>query len=105
MRIFLLTVALDGATVSVLEPDDGSGWVKVCDTRGNDGLVPATYLGHGEEDLAPTPTPSSFKSPGKEQGSGQYGKRTPFALVREDRLICITLPSQGDLSIRSGRSR
>ncbi|KAK0221763.1 hypothetical protein IW262DRAFT_1375858 [Armillaria fumosa] len=62
----------DGATVSILEPDDGSGWVKVADTRGNDGLVPATYLAHGEEDSAPTPTPSSFKSPGKEQGSGQY---------------------------------
>ncbi|KAK0188060.1 hypothetical protein F5146DRAFT_1207876 [Armillaria mellea] len=62
----------DGATVSVLEPDDGSGWVKVCDTRGNDGLVPATYLAHGDEDSAPTPTPSSFKYPGKEQGSGQY---------------------------------
>ncbi|PBK74943.1 hypothetical protein ARMSODRAFT_951005 [Armillaria solidipes] len=61
----------DGATVSVLEPDDGSGWVKVSDTRGNDGLVPATYLAYGE-DSAPTPTPSSFKSPGKEQGSGQY---------------------------------
>ncbi|SJL07594.1 related to BZZ1-Myo3/5p-Bee1p-Vrp1p actin assembly complex component [Armillaria ostoyae] len=61
----------DGATVSVLEPDDGSGWVKVSDTRGNDGLVPATYLAYGE-DSAPTPTPSSFKSPGKEQGAGQY---------------------------------
>lgn len=81
MRVFLLTVALDGATVSVLEPDDGSGWVKVSDTRGNDGLVPATYLAYGD-DSAPTPTPSSFKSPGKEQGSGQYGKHTPSALVR-----------------------
>ncbi|PBK97599.1 hypothetical protein ARMGADRAFT_1076075 [Armillaria gallica] len=50
----------DGATVSVLEPDDGSGWVKVSDTRGNDGLVPATYLAYGD-DSAPTPTPVFFQ--------------------------------------------
>ncbi|CAA7269111.1 unnamed protein product [Cyclocybe aegerita] len=34
----------DGAYVHVLEPDDGSGWVKVVDKDGNSGLVPASYL-------------------------------------------------------------
>ncbi|KAK0227303.1 hypothetical protein EDD85DRAFT_923263 [Armillaria nabsnona] len=43
MLEFELSVT-DGATVSVLEPDDGSGWVKVSDTHGSNGLVPATYL-------------------------------------------------------------
>ncbi|EPQ50992.1 hypothetical protein GLOTRDRAFT_141152, partial [Gloeophyllum trabeum ATCC 11539] len=34
----------DGATVRVLEEDDGSGWVKVGDTSGGKGLVPASYI-------------------------------------------------------------
>ncbi|TFK39041.1 hypothetical protein BDQ12DRAFT_712547 [Crucibulum laeve] len=34
----------EGTTVHVLEPDDGSGWVKVLDAAGSSGLVPATYL-------------------------------------------------------------
>ncbi|KAJ3507047.1 hypothetical protein NLJ89_g6523 [Agrocybe chaxingu] len=42
----------DGAYVHVLEPDDGSGWVKVVDKDGNSGLVPASYLEilNGERD-------------------------------------------------------
>ncbi len=50
-----------------MEPDDGSGWVKVADTRGNDGLVPASYLEYDEANV--TPTASSFAS----QGSGEFG--------------------------------
>lgn len=34
----------EGAVVRVLEEDDGSGWVKVADSDGEKGLVPATYL-------------------------------------------------------------
>lgn len=30
--------------VRILEPDDGSGWVKVADQNGNSGLVPASYI-------------------------------------------------------------
>jgi formin-binding protein 1 len=30
--------------VRILEPDDGSGWVKVADQDGNSGLVPASYI-------------------------------------------------------------
>ncbi len=45
----------------VLEPDDGSGWVKVSDYQGHDGLVPASDLEY--EDAVAKPV----------QGSGQYG--------------------------------
>ncbi|CAE6452727.1 unnamed protein product [Rhizoctonia solani] len=33
-----------GTTVQVVEPDDGSGWVKVSNEQGVEGLVPATYI-------------------------------------------------------------
>ena len=35
---------LDGMNVRILEPDDGSGWVKVADQDGKSGLVPASYI-------------------------------------------------------------
>jgi len=51
-----------------LEPDDGSGWVKVADSRGADGLVPASYLDHEA-------TPSAGATPaGRKQGTGTYGE-------------------------------
>ncbi|KAH7870924.1 uncharacterized protein C8R40DRAFT_1240138 [Lentinula edodes] len=59
---FELSVS-EGSTVTVIEHDDGSGWVKVKDGSG-DGLVPASYLQHGTG-----PASSS-----NEQGSGQYVK-------------------------------
>uniref|UniRef100_A0A0W0G7Q7 Uncharacterized protein n=1 Tax=Moniliophthora roreri TaxID=221103 RepID=A0A0W0G7Q7_MONRR len=54
---FELSVS-DGASVSVLEPDDGSGWVKVADGRGAKGLVPASYL-ELEEETESSPTVSA----------------------------------------------
>ncbi|KAJ7600812.1 hypothetical protein C8J56DRAFT_1074375 [Mycena floridula] len=39
----------EGDSVRVLEPDDGSGWVKVLDHQGQDGLVPASYLAYEED--------------------------------------------------------
>jgi formin-binding protein 1 len=30
--------------VRLLEPDDGSGWVKIVNELGQDGLVPASYI-------------------------------------------------------------
>ncbi|KIM35924.1 hypothetical protein M413DRAFT_325021 [Hebeloma cylindrosporum] len=55
----------EGTTVRVLEPDDGSGWVKVEDDAGNSGLVPASYLG-------PVTAPVSRKlGSGEHQGTGE----------------------------------
>ncbi|KAJ3715511.1 hypothetical protein C8R42DRAFT_681074 [Lentinula raphanica] len=65
----------EGATVTVIEHDDGSGWVKVNDGSG-DGLVPASYLSldsleHGTPGLPQAKTSNRDK---QEQGSGQYVK-------------------------------
>ncbi|THV03882.1 hypothetical protein K435DRAFT_827005 [Dendrothele bispora CBS 962.96] len=62
---FELSVS-EGDSVNVLEPDDGSGWVKVSKSRGASGLVPASYL---EFDSAEASTPTTTSS---QQGSGQY---------------------------------
>ncbi|ESK95819.1 hypothetical protein Moror_12431 [Moniliophthora roreri MCA 2997] len=64
---FELSVS-DGASVSVLEPDDGSGWVKVADGRGAKGLVPASYL-ELEEETESSPTVSAAQL-----GTGRYVK-------------------------------
>lgn len=55
-----VTVSSEGSIVSVIEHDDGSGWVKVSDGS-DDGLVPASYLEHGTGESS------------NDQGSGQYG--------------------------------
>ncbi|KAJ7021586.1 hypothetical protein C8F04DRAFT_1140261 [Mycena alexandri] len=52
---------VEGTSVQVLEPDDGSGWVKVSDGQ-NAGLVPASYVEY-EEDAA---------SGASQEGSGQH---------------------------------
>ncbi|KAF5330266.1 hypothetical protein D9758_014458 [Tetrapyrgos nigripes] len=62
---FELSVS-EGDSVHVLEPDDGSGWVKVSYPRGAgaSGLVPASYLEFG----------GAATTPSNAQGSGQYVK-------------------------------
>jgi len=54
--------------VRVLEPDDGSGWVKVEDEAGNIGLVPASYLAQ-----APVRDESAGGAK-KRQGAGKSGR-------------------------------
>ncbi|KZT09361.1 uncharacterized protein LAESUDRAFT_675278 [Laetiporus sulphureus 93-53] len=61
-----------GATVQVLEEDDGSGWVKVADGSGGKGLVPATYVEMIGASV-PIPVPPSSTRPSL-QNSGQYVK-------------------------------
>lgn len=58
----------------VLEEDDGSGWVKVADSDGEKGLVPATYL----EDAG---TSSLENSGPSQQASGIYGMSTACHLL------------------------
>ncbi|KAL1760436.1 hypothetical protein FB107DRAFT_203028 [Schizophyllum commune] len=55
----------EGTLVSVVEPDDGSGWVKVADGSGKSGLVPASYIEAAEEEVA---TPAAQQH----YGSGKY---------------------------------
>jgi hypothetical protein len=50
-------LSLEGTRVRILEPDDGSGWVKITnDETGESGLVPATYVkgDNAEDDDAPS---------------------------------------------------
>jgi hypothetical protein len=60
----------EGATVYVVEDDDGSGWIKVVDDRGAKGLVPASYVKFAEETDASRPVPLQSHP---RQGSGKYG--------------------------------
>ncbi|OJA09334.1 hypothetical protein AZE42_05467 [Rhizopogon vesiculosus] len=60
---------IDGTLVHVLEEDDGSGWVKVVDPDGNEGLVPATYLDDASEGPIETSEPFQQKL---QQASGMY---------------------------------
>lgn len=71
---FELSVS-EGMTVSVVEEDDGSGWVKVADlSSGEKGLVPATYVqmqgslgtGSGVGGMGGAAT--------RPQGSGKFGE-------------------------------
>ncbi|KAG0700444.1 hypothetical protein DFH29DRAFT_1055069 [Suillus ampliporus] len=59
----------EGAVVRVLEEDDGSGWVKVADSDGEKGLVPATYLEDAGGRPFGTTAPSQQNS---QQASGVY---------------------------------
>ncbi|KAH9161158.1 hypothetical protein EDB89DRAFT_2116931 [Lactarius sanguifluus] len=56
----------EGASVRVVEEDDGSGWVKVVDEDGGRGLVPASYI--EAADATPAPEPGAEQS----TGSGQF---------------------------------
>lgn len=52
--------------VHIVEPDDGSGWVKVVDEDGDRGLVPASYLESVQE-------ASGGKAKTAQRGSGKRG--------------------------------
>ena len=64
----LTCLILEGATVRVIEEDDGSGWVKVLDEGGGRGLVPASYVESADASRAPE------SGAGRPIGSGQFGK-------------------------------
>lgn len=68
MNTRVSTRFIEGATVHVVEDDDGSGWVKVADDYGGKGLVPASYL-------ETTDVKSVASSGGSERppASGQFG--------------------------------
>ncbi|KAF5369126.1 hypothetical protein D9615_010422 [Tricholomella constricta] len=77
---FELSVS-EGAIVHVVEPDDGSGWVKVSDSLGRDGLVPASYLEHDDS------VTSISQAPAIQDGSGQYVRAIyPYEAQGQDEL-------------------
>jgi uncharacterized protein YgiM (DUF1202 family) len=52
--------------VRIVETDDGSGWVKIAGSNGNDGLVPASYLETADRD--------SGNTAGEQHGSERRGE-------------------------------
>lgn len=88
--------------VRVVEEDDGSGWVKVADSDGEKGLVPATYLeGAGGWPLEKS-EPSQRDS---QQASGIYGTSTTYFLVRSVISHFYPISSTGSLRLSSSRTR
>lgn len=69
MNIRFSTRSIEGATVHVVEKDDGSGWVKVTDNHGGKGLVPASYI--ETADVKSTEPSESSEEP---RASGQFGR-------------------------------
>ncbi|KAL7411044.1 hypothetical protein BDY24DRAFT_146356 [Mrakia frigida] len=78
-----------GETVTILEEDDGSGWLKVLDSHGGRGLCPVTYVEIDEPSpssssrrgsaasiptRAPMMAPISTPAPPASQGNGKFVK-------------------------------
>lgn len=106
----MLTRASAGEPVQLLEEDDGSGWVKIADSKGGKGLVPASYVNLSENGGGAESTPASTIS-APSQGCGVYGKpmkdMTRFDPVAEKHAqvrVIYTYDSQGsdELSLHEG---
>ncbi|KAJ7069661.1 hypothetical protein C8F01DRAFT_1113519 [Mycena amicta] len=93
---FELAVA-EGTTVHVIEPDDGSGWVKVSDGQST-GLVPASYVEYVETGSAGS------------EGSGEYvraiyvyaARGTDEIGLSEGELVELTAGPQGGKNYGDG---
>ncbi|THG97298.1 hypothetical protein EW026_g4673 [Hermanssonia centrifuga] len=99
----------EGASVQVLEEDDGSGWVKVTDEDGVKGLVPASYVTLVDPATTHSElTPSAPLASGHPHGSGiyvrgvyDYQAQGPDELgMREGELIELTGGSSGRPELR-----
>ncbi|KAJ5683480.1 hypothetical protein N7462_006645 [Penicillium macrosclerotiorum] len=65
----------DGDEIAILEPDDGSGWLRVR-AGSQEGLVPATYV-----EAAPTPSPVPSASPGAPDRPGSTYSNSSASLA------------------------
>ncbi|CAG8910101.1 unnamed protein product [Penicillium egyptiacum] len=65
----------DGDEVVILQPDDGSGWMRVR-SGANEGLVPASYV-----EAAPTPSPVPSASPSKPERPGSTYSNSSASLA------------------------
>lgn len=67
--------------VKVLELDDGSGWIKVASTRGQSGLVPASYIEFVDSG-AVSGTPDSTQKGSDSLSWEWFAALTPFQCGR-----------------------
>jgi hypothetical protein len=88
MNTRFLVHSIEGATVHVVEEDDGSGWVKVTNNHGGKGLIPASYLETAD-------VKSLELSGGSEEprGSGQFGRHNSALGPTERRVTLLSSAS------------
>ncbi|KAJ5761137.1 hypothetical protein N7520_008293 [Penicillium odoratum] len=79
----------DGDNVTIVEADDGSGWLRVS-VGGQDGLVPASYV-----DAAPTPSPAPSASPGLPERPGSVYSNSSASLAAPKRVGPAVAPRRG----------
>ncbi|KAH9999595.1 hypothetical protein BJV74DRAFT_944693 [Russula compacta] len=94
----------EGASVRVVEEDDGSGWVKVADEAGGQGLVPASYVEAVDATQATSPATSHPLSPGQYvRGLYDYRSQGPDELeVSEGARIQLTSGPSGGRNYAEG---
>ncbi|KAG8969201.1 hypothetical protein FRC03_004154 [Tulasnella sp. 419] len=91
---FEVTVS-EGDTVNVLEPDDGSGWVKVSNPNGSSGLVPATYIQLDDPNGSANESTFATKST---PGSGRFVKGIYAYTAQGDDEIDVVLGAKIELT-------
>ncbi|KAF8469405.1 hypothetical protein DFH94DRAFT_795809 [Russula ochroleuca] len=94
----------EGASVRVIEEDDGSGWVKVVDEDGGRGLVPASYIESADVTQAVSPGIGPFLGSGQfVRGLYDYHSQGPDELdVSEGNRIELTSGSSGGQNYGEG---
>ena len=68
----------EGEIVKVVEPDDGSGWVKVADESGGKGLVPASYIELEKKSPKAKPRPPPPRGSAAKKSGSVYGMHNPL---------------------------
>ncbi len=63
----------EGEIVKVVDPDDGSGWVKVADEEGGKGLVPASYIEVEKKSPKAKPRPPPPRGSAARKTSSKFG--------------------------------
>ncbi|KAH8104793.1 hypothetical protein BXZ70DRAFT_1005298 [Cristinia sonorae] len=86
----------EGQIVQVLEEDDGSGWIKVADEEGGNGLVPASYI----EVIADEPIP--VQRPSSAPGINRASKPQPGLSKKYGNLYEYQAQGPDELSLHEG---
>ncbi|KZO97097.1 hypothetical protein CALVIDRAFT_92966 [Calocera viscosa TUFC12733] len=79
----------EGETVTIVDPDDGTGWVEVRSAAGSSGLVPASYLkvlppSNGAKKRGPAPPPPVARGTKKVKALFDYEAQTADELDLEE---------------------
>ncbi|KAL0961378.1 hypothetical protein HGRIS_006332 [Hohenbuehelia grisea] len=93
----------EGSTVHIVESDDGSGWVKVADSSGRDGLVPATYIELSDEHHSGSSSPSRQASSQHVRALYDYQATGPDEIsLKEGEMVDLTSGPSGGQNYGDG---